>query len=68
MVVKPESIASLSLHHLSDTMLLRALTVSSPSWLVHVEILQSLVSPISGLGAGFVCQRDWNIGDLDLVP
>lgn len=50
MVVKPGSIASLSLHHLSDSMLLRALTVTSPSWLVHAVILQSLVTPTSGWG------------------
>lgn len=50
MIVKPGSIASLSLHHLSDSMLLRALTATSPSWLVHAVILQSLVLPISGWG------------------
>lgn len=50
MVVKPGSVASLSRRHLSDSMLRRALTATSPSWLVHAATLQSLVSPTSGWG------------------
>lgn len=72
MVVKPGSVVSLSLHHLSDNVFLRGLTATSPqqpasacpSWHLHTAVLQPLVSPTSGW-ENF--QGDWGTGDLDLV-